>query len=479
MLAPSGISLEFVEEELKKNKFNAEAWSFKGDFFLDKMDYLSASKFYINSINSDPNYSIAWQRKGLVNLYQNNLVMAQQCFAKSLSLNENDFNTWRYFSHAFSYNKKNFKKIDHFINTSIKLSKNDKDVLVSQGLILQNFGFKEKALDIFSQVLHFDSEHLIANVNLYKLQNPNASCIKALNFDTEKNYRYLGNIFFLHFDFNTAFELFTVSQSDENLLNKELCLIYLYRNNLLMSEITISNYLKKFSLDSDGYARKGEILRRLNRIDDSIENFDVAIKLDSENSEAWMRKAYARRMRHENFDDTKKLFDQSLFLDPYNPMTLVQKANFLKKDSGQWDNAITIIKEALKIDSTFELAWKELAEIYKGNRDYESEMVCYENILKLNPDDAISWYNAGVVQAKLCELELSNAVSLFKKSEFSKCMEKLDKILEINSSDPEAIFLKANCLVNIGNKTEADNLFQKIQELDDESLDLKTILERS
>jgi len=178
-------------------------------------------------------------------------------------------------------------------------------------------------------------------------------------------------------------------------------------------------------------------------------------------------------MRHESFDETLKFLDRSLEIDPYHPMTLVQKSNFLRRSKSNWNEAMYCLDKALEIDPTFILAWQQKSDIYKSSNDFESAMICFDNMVKLDEDDVVNWYNLGIIQVKHAEKEFQNGLEFFNKSKFENAMECFDKVLSVDSKDVETIMYKGKTLESLNRKNDALICYKKANELNPNDLEIQ------
>jgi len=480
------VTLDFIEKVLNENPNNAEAWRLKGDFLFEKTSFFEALHCYEKSVTYDPQYLQAWMGKGMVSIFQNNAMDALQCFELSIFLTNRKFaEAFRLKSHSYMWNKNNKKKINNCLENAIKLEPENIDVLISKALFLQKMGDVNESISLHEKILSVDKSNLISLLNLKKLNNKSLKKEQTINFvisqkgfsqSESTNLKQYANYFLLHYDFDNAFDFYSYvldqNPSDFDSVKKQ-SIISLKRNNIKKGLELISFYLDKVPDDSDVWARKGEILRRQNRMLEAINCFDRAIKIDPKNSEAWRRKGFAQSMRHEDTKSAIRCLDASLRIDPYHPMTLIQKALFLKRLNPKSNDALKILDKAIEIDPTFILAWKEKSVLYISVNDYESALVCFENLMKLDSDDMINWYNTGVTQAKLSEIEFQKAIKFMKNSDYVSALNSLEKILKYDHEDLESHVLKADSLLHLGKKEESVKELKKTLELDPKNNDIQ------
>jgi len=481
-------SLTKIEDQISKNPNDANAWTMKGKFLLKETKLYDALGCFIKSIIIEPTNLEAWEGKGIVSLLQNVRNDALQCFDKIIYLNKNSVNAWRLKSHAFSWNKANLKKINKCIDTALDLDSQNIDILTSKALLCKKERKTKESLFYWEKILKIKSDDLVSILNknklLKKTGNQNSvNCFKEVtgkDGDDINELKNIGNQLLLRFDFDNAEEFYnqilSINALDAEILFKN-GLISLFHNNINSAIDLFSKSLDINPNDTEAWTRKGEILRRQNKIVQSIECFDKAIKLDEKNREAWRRKAFTQSMRHEKIDTLLSYLDKSLKLDPYHPMTLVQKSLFIRRDSSRLKEGMNCLDQALEIDPTFVLGWQIKRDIYISNNDFESASICCKNILKIDPDDAVNWYNTGVALAKKAEMNFQQALKFMNKSNFVKAVEYFDKVLETDPHDDKALLNKGEALLKLNKKNEALMSFKKASELDEENQEILTKIE--
>lgn len=439
-------SLDFIENVIKNEPNNAEAWRIKGDILFSKSSFYPSLEFFSKSIEIDPNYFEAWCGKGKVSIFLDNTLDAIQCLDKAVSIQKNP-EAFRLKSHAISPSKFNQNKIQKEIETALKIEPENIDLLTSQALHFRKYGQKVKSISVFEKILTITPDHIIALISLERFKNPETfDLIKYIfkKFSFEKNnskeIESLADKFFFNFDFISAHNcydyLISLKASDQGIFNK-LARIHLMENNVKEATRVFSSIIKNDKNDSDSWVRLGEIYRRQNKMLEAIECFDSAIEITPNNAEAWRRKGFTQSLRHENIEEAIKCLEKSLELEPYHPMTLTQKSMYLRR-IGDNDGAIFCLNTALEIDSTFVLAWKQKAETFTSLNNLEGTLDCYGQILKIDPEDVITWYNTGVTKAKFCEIQFQTGKLFFEKAKYDQAINCFNKILKFDPSDNES-----------------------------------------
>jgi len=449
-------SLEFVENILRNEPNNAEAWKIKGDILFLKSSFYESLECYSKSIENDQNYFDAWCAKGKTSIFLNNVLDAFQCLDKAISI-KNLPEAFRLKSHAFPLGKSNQNKIQKNIKMALELDPENINYLTSQGLFFKKFNLKDKSISIFEKILSITPDNLIALTTLeyfmhihdFNLLDFICKQFSIMQNDLKK-IESIADDYFLNFDFSSARDCYThiLSHKFDYNVSKKLATIYLIRGNKNAQNLFL-NLTKDNNVDSDSWVRLGETYRIQNKILEALQCFDSALEIMPKNAEAWRRKGFAQSQRHENIDDIIKCLNKSLEFEPHHPMTLTQKSMYLRR-LNKTEESLSCLDKALEIDPTFILAWKQKAETFASLNNFEDALKCYEKIIKLDPDDVITWYNTGIITAKFCEIQFQTGKNFFEHEDYNKALDCFEKVLKFDPNDSETLKLKNEVISRLG-----------------------------
>ncbi|MFZ4520134.1 MAG: tetratricopeptide repeat protein [Bacteroidales bacterium] len=79
-------------------------------------------------------------------------------------------------------------------------------------------------------------------------------------------------------------------------------------------------------------------------------------------------------------------FRRSLALYPDNYLTTNDLGTVYLFMGKNYDSAVYYLKKAIALDSTLQPAWVNLGMAYRGQKQYQQSIACYEHILKVNPN---------------------------------------------------------------------------------------------
>ena len=72
---------------------------------------------------------------------------------------------------------------------------------------------------------------------------------------------------------------------------------------------------------------------------------------------------------------------------------------------GRNEEALEVVKNAVKIDLRCALAWRAYGLVLRAERKYEEAVKCFRNALKIDRDNLDNWRDLSVIQIQLRDLE--------------------------------------------------------------------------
>ena len=122
------------------------------------------------------------------------------------------------------------------------------------------------------------------------------------------------------------------------------------------------------------------------------------------------------------------------------------------ENSGDYQSALKVLKDAIKFNPNNETAIYEIAFCYDQLGDYKSSIKCYSDFIDENPYSFTSWYNLGNAYAKV--------------EDFEKSIWAYDYCILINEDFGPVFFNLANSFLSLGKYTKAIESFHKCVEMD-------------
>jgi tetratricopeptide (TPR) repeat protein len=137
------------------------------------------------------------------------------------------------------------------------------------------------------------------------------------------------------------------------------------------------------NLDANDWIVRAEHFEALDRYDEAVDCFDVAIKFDPQETYTWEKKGELLS-KIERYDEAIQCFDTILKINPRDNYAWALKGECLSK-LGCDDEAIQCYDSSLKItwfdDFTLKLKGESLSKLGR----YDEAIECFDTILKINP----------------------------------------------------------------------------------------------
>lgn len=106
----------------------------------------------------------------------------------------------------------------------------------------------------------------------------------------------------------------------------------------------------------------------------------------------------------EDYDTAYSLLNQVLSADANNYRAFFQRTRILIK-RGQLDMAEADLKRLLTVYPRDRISWQQYGELNKIKRDFIQAQICFEEILRIDPEDTGAHYNLMLIYRKLGRLE--------------------------------------------------------------------------
>jgi tetratricopeptide (TPR) repeat protein len=102
----------------------------------------------------------------------------------------------------------------------------------------------------------------------------------------------------------------------------------------------------------------------------------------------------------DQYDEAERLLEDVVKANPSNMRALFQQGRILMK-RGQLDRAEANFRQLLAVYPRDRVTWQQLGELCKIKRDYKNARNCYEEVLKIDPEDTGAHYNLMLIYRKL------------------------------------------------------------------------------
>jgi tetratricopeptide (TPR) repeat protein len=235
---------------------------------------------------------------------------------------------------------------------------------------------------------------------------------------------------------------------------------------------------------SEKMALKAYDLYEQGRMCEALEQLDLAIEANPENTSLYFNKALAFDAL-ERFDEAIECYNAALEARPDDP----EIYNSLAVDytrTGLYDLAITTFATAIEIDPAFEPAYCNQIITYAEMGNFDKAEEVFYLAQQINPDCPLCFYNIG--NAMFCQGEMKRAIWCWKKTqslepehpqinyriaqaywglgEKDNANEYFLRHLRQDAGDMDVLFDYALFLLQSGNIASATEKFNRILELD-------------
>lgn len=135
----------------------------------------------------------------------------------------------------------------------------------------------------------------------------------------------------------------------------------------------------------------GNVLMKLERVDDAVASYRAATGVKKDYAEAWHNLGLALRAS-DRHDDAIEAFELAIAIKP-NYHQAYNSLGSALKDEERLDEAIAAFHKALEISPDYLKALHNLAVALRLSGQLEEAVACYRGVLKADPDIAEAHYN--------------------------------------------------------------------------------------
>ncbi|OPX78551.1 MAG: lipoprotein NlpI [Methanosaeta sp. PtaB.Bin039] len=203
---------------------------------------------------------------------------------------------------------------------------------------------------------------------------------------------------------------------------------------------------------------RGKEQLRQSSFEEALESFDLAIRQDPRNAEAWTNRGFALgglRRTEESiaaYQKALQLTNATLQNQPDNATSWFVRGDALS-GLGRDELALCAYDEALQIEPDNAEFWsargtalQTLGLITQNLSTFQESLAAYDRSLDLNPDDSLVWLQKGAVLA-IMAYQLPRAEQT---SAFEDAIRAYDWALEVDPSHVEAWISKGNVYTSLG-----------------------------
>jgi len=212
----------------------------------------------------------------------------------------------------------------------------------------------------------------------------------------------------------------------------------------------ISHFKKVIQLDekrSEAHLGLGMIYKKMNRLEDAFAPLEKALELNPKNTEAYYHLGNIYEELRE-FAKAAEKYKTYLSLEPEITWTGYLRLGLSYLELGQFEDAVSALKEAAKEKPDDVKIHYNLAEAFQKAGQYEKAQETYEHLAQIDPDSATSYYG------KMFRMYDQAGMS-------DKAIEAARKVVKLNPESEIAIYNLGIMYSNAGKYQESIDSFNQ------------------
>ncbi len=410
-----------LNEALKLEPNNANAYRFRGATYFKLGDSKSALKDYNQAISLDPNNSDLFLNRGILQADCGDSSNALSDLNEAIRLNPNNANAYniRAQLHAKSWFNDDVDCLDQALEdfeNAIQLEPEEPQFLVSRADFLGSCfrGAERDALADLDQAIRLAPDNAAYYLARHKvklsLKDVNGAAedlTKAYQLDPSDEeiktlvqkltagsdkaqaaiYGQSGMNKFTDEDFEGC-----ISDMSDAIKNDPSSEVYFSLRGfayiqLDMYDEALSDFSEAVNLGTENvgvYEKRGMIYAERDQPDEALSDFDKAIGLGSEDAIVFLRRGFLH-LEKQRFDEAIVDFTKSIDLDPTAMSYGARGSAYMQQKS--YEDAISDLSKAIELDPDWDNAYLQRGFIYQELENFKSATQDYEVYLRITEDD--------------------------------------------------------------------------------------------
>jgi len=178
----------------------------------------------------------------------------------------------------------------------------------------------------------------------------------------------------------------------------------------------------------------------------ALQDIEEYLRTNGSDVEAWNSKGLILE-KMKRYDDAVEAYDNAISFDGSNVAALSNKGLIQAGALGDYSGSVESLNRALEIDPQDARTWYNLGLVLESMESYDQSLKAFQNATDLNPSLATAWYHQGRVLARLERYNASLAA--------------LDEATRLDSGYAAAWNKKGLVLMELGRQTDALEAFQE------------------
>ncbi|WP_242720917.1 tetratricopeptide repeat protein [Microcoleus vaginatus] len=216
-----------------------------------------------------------------------------------------------------------------------------------------------------------------------------------------------------------------------------------------VSALNLANKLVAIRGKARDWLEKGRCLDNLERYDEALESFDMAIALDDNDKLAWrIRGGLLNNLKR--YDEALSSFDRAIALDDNDRSASVLRANVLYHLK-RYEEALASFDKAIELGANYQFVWALRGNVLYGLKRYEEALESFNKAIELDNNYMWAWGLRGIVLNSL--------------DRYDEALVSFDRAIELNANYQSVWALRSYVLDNLKRYDEALVSFDRAIEL--------------
>lgn len=381
-------------------------WYNLTEALVDLGEYEEAITPAREATRTDPNHAFSWAKLGQVMRYVGNYEEALTAYDRAIQLEPDS--AWAINGRGIVLEQMEAYQdaLDCYYRAS-ELKPNDVWHWYNQGNVLVLMSRYEEAYYALQQATQINRQHArswarmaTALRHLNRLDEALQACEQANRLAPAQPWVWSeqGNTLEAMNRLDEALQAFEHAAS---LAPNEL--FYLYKQTDILSALgkhqqafeLLENALKgNLSGNTQIWAKRGQVLRRLNRLQEALESYNQAINLDPENDWSWSGRGLTLSALNQH-EEALRSFEKAIELKQDDAWYWYNHADELLS-LNKIQEALKSLEKALEINPRHAESWANQGQALRRLRDYEGAILAYDRSVSINPRYAWAWNGRGL-----------------------------------------------------------------------------------
>ncbi|MDX2161802.1 MAG: tetratricopeptide repeat protein [bacterium] len=365
-----------AHEAVRINQGHAYSWAKLGQVLRYVKKYDEALAAYDRAIRLQPDYAWAINGRGIVLEQLERYEEALECYRQASRLGKND--VWHY------YNQGNvlallgqYDQAQPLLEEAVQLNPNHARSWARLGNVYRQLGKYDEALKAYHNATELDAMYAWAwnemGMTYERLEQPD----QALDA-----YRHAADS----------------DSGDPHYIYQQVDLLTA-RGDHASALALLETALKRDGRISRTWAKHGQILRRVGRIQEALRSYTRSVELDPLHAWAWNGRGLVLAALNQH-EEALQCFRKAAAIDPNDTWYWYNQGDELIA-LNRFGQAVEVLERALKLNPTHTESWAKLGQAFRRLNRQADALNAYDQALAINPHYAWAWNGRGLTLESL------------------------------------------------------------------------------